>query len=65
MTSDRLRRVVKAKPFRTFRIYMSNGQEHVVKHPELILVFSRDESAYFYHADGAFSVLDLLSDGGN
>ena len=60
MTSARLRQVVNARPFRSFRICMSNGQEHVVRHPELVAVIPRDDTAYFYHDDGAVSVLDLF-----
>ena len=60
MTSDRLRRVVNARPFRVFRIFMSNGQEHIVKHPEMVAVSLRDDTALFYHDDGALSVLDLF-----
>ena len=60
MTSDRLRRVVKARPFHPFQICMSNGQEHVVKHPEMVAVSPRDDTALYFHDDGAVSVLDLF-----
>ena len=60
MTSARLRQVVNARPFRSFRICMSNGQEHVVRHPELVAVIPRDDTAYFYHDDGAVSVLEAI-----
>ena len=59
MTTDRLRRIINARPFRSFRILMTNGSEHVVRHPEMIMLRPR-EMAYFYHDDGAVSVLDLL-----
>ena len=36
MTSEDIRGMMRTKPFRPFRLTLSNGEEFDVKHPELI-----------------------------
>jgi hypothetical protein len=36
MTSDKIRELVKRKPFSPFRIYMNDGQKLDVNHPDFI-----------------------------
>ena len=60
MTSQRLRKLVTAQPFRPFCVCMSNGQVYDVKHPEFVAVSPRDDIALLFHDDGEYSILDLL-----
>ena len=60
MTSERLRKLVTAQPFRPFRVCMSNGPSYDVKHPEFVAVSPRDDIAILFHDEGDYSVLDLL-----
>jgi hypothetical protein len=38
MHPDVLRDLLRAQPFRPFRIVLTNNAEHVIRHPELALV---------------------------
>ena len=60
MTSERLRQFVRARPFRPFRVVMTNGQVYDVNHPEFLAVSPRDDTAVVYQDNGDLSVLDVL-----
>jgi hypothetical protein len=42
MDSETIHRLLKAQPFQPFRLHLSNGRTHDVRHPELALIGKRD-----------------------
>jgi len=38
MRTEEMQRLLREQPFRPFRIYLSNGRTHDVRHPELVVV---------------------------
>ena len=61
MTIDRLRKAVRAEPFKPFTISLTDGRRFFVKHPELILV-PPEASRTFVIAEAGedYSITDLL-----
>ena len=45
MTSDEIRKLLKATPFVPFRIYMGNERAFEVRHPEFVLVHPNGRTA--------------------
>ena len=42
MDPETIHRLLKAQPFQPFRLHLSNGRTHDVRHPELALIGKRD-----------------------
>lgn len=60
MTTDRLRNVWKAEPFRPFTIHLADGREVRVQHPEFLSRSPSGRSIIVYQPDESFNVIDLL-----
>lgn len=60
MTIEQLRNMHRATPFRPFTIYMADGREIQVPHPDF-LSHSPSGRTIIVHGEGdSFSVIDLL-----
>ena len=60
MTTDRLRNVWKAEPFRPFIIQLADGRQVEVRHPEFLSRSPSGRSIIVYQQDESFNVIDLL-----
>jgi hypothetical protein len=60
MTADALRTAHQTRPFRPFIIFMGDGTQHRVTHPELLSMSQNGRIAIVHGAGETFSVLDLL-----
>ena len=60
MTSERLRAVRDASPFRPFTVLLADGRSLRVPHRDFLSVSPGGRTVIIYQAAEAFSVLDLL-----
>jgi len=60
MTTDQLRNLWKAEPFRPFIIHLADGRDLPVAHPEFVLLSPSGRSLVLYQQDESFNVVDLL-----
>ncbi len=60
MTTDQLRNVWKAEPFRPFIIRLADGRQVQVRHPEFLSRSPSGRSIIVYQSDESFNVIDLL-----
>ncbi|HEV2295726.1 MAG TPA: hypothetical protein VGR35_17900 [Tepidisphaeraceae bacterium] len=60
MTTDQLRNVWKAEPFRPFVIHLADGRQVEVRHPEFLSRSPSGRSIIVYQADESFNVINLL-----
>jgi len=60
MTTDQLRNVWKAEPFRPFAIHLADGRNVPVNHPEFLSRSPSGRSIIVYQPDDSFNVIDLL-----
>jgi hypothetical protein len=60
MTSEQLRNVHQAQPFRPFTIHLADGRVFHVPHSEFLARSPSGRTAIIYHADESFSIIDLL-----
>jgi hypothetical protein len=60
VTTDQLRNVWKAEPFRPFIIHLADGRQVQVRHPEFLSRSPRGRSIIVYQSDESFNVIDLL-----
>ncbi len=60
MTSDQLRQMLRAKPFRPFSIHLADGREILVKHSEFVLIAPSGRTAIVYQPDDSFDIVDVL-----
>ena len=60
MTVEQLAQMLKAAPFRPFRIHMADGQSLTVKHRDFVARSPSGRTAIVYKADDTFEVVDLL-----
>jgi hypothetical protein len=60
MTTDQLRNVWKAEPFRPFVIHLADGRQVKVGHPEFLTRSPSGRSIIVYQPDDSFNVIDLL-----
>lgn len=60
MRSDELGQLLRAQPFRPFRIHLADGRAFAVQHPDFVARSPTGRSAVVYGPDGAFEILDLV-----
>jgi hypothetical protein len=60
MTTDRLRNVWKAEPFKPFIIHLADGRQLKVVHPEFLSRSPSGRSIVVHQPDDSFNVIDLL-----
>jgi len=60
MTTDQLRNVWKAQPFKPFVIHLADGREIPVRHPDFLTRSPSGRSIIVYQPDESFNVIDLL-----
>jgi hypothetical protein len=60
MTIEQLRTVHQAKPFRPFTMHLEDGRALQVPHSEFLSHSPSGRTIIVYHANDAFSIIDLL-----
>jgi hypothetical protein len=60
MRSEELVTVLRATPFRPFRIHLADGRHLTVEHPEFLMRSPSGRSAILYNKNDTFEVIDLL-----
>ena len=60
MTTDQLRNVWKAEPFKPFIIHLADGRNLPVRHREFLSRSPSGRSIIVYQLDDSFNVIDLL-----
>jgi len=60
MTTEQFTAVIRAMPFRPFRIHLADGRNLTVEHPDFIMRSPSGRSAILYKPDDTFEVIDLL-----
>ncbi len=60
MTCEQLRKVHQARPFEPFRLFLADGREFAVRHPEFLAQFPGGRSIVLTLEDQSFEVIDLL-----
>ncbi|MCE9527796.1 MAG: hypothetical protein K8R36_17270 [Planctomycetales bacterium] len=60
MTSQQLRNMHQARPFKPFDIHLADGRSIPVEHPELLVVTSGGRTIGVAVEDDAIEVIDLL-----
>jgi len=51
---------MRAQPFVPFTIFMGDGREHRIPHPECLLLSNSGRVAFLINPDDTFAILDLL-----
>ena len=61
MTSEQLRKMVRSQPFEPFRIFIADGRELQVTHPEMVAITGGGRTAIVTLPQGEdYEVIDLL-----
>jgi hypothetical protein len=60
MTTDQLRTLWKAEPFRPFVIHLADGRQLQVGHPEFLSRSPGGRTIILYQSDESFNIIDLL-----
>jgi len=60
MTTDRLRDMWKAEPFRPFVIHLADGRQVKVVHAEFMTRSPSGRTIIVYQLDESFNIIDLL-----
>ncbi len=60
MTTEQLRTVIHASPFRPFTIRMADGRSFSVPHPDFLSVSPAGRTVVIYNSDDSASIVDLL-----
>ena len=60
MTSEQLRSVMEAQPFRPFTIHMADQRTFPIAHPEFLSHSPTWRTVIVHRPDESFSILDLL-----
>ncbi len=60
MTSEQLRKVHQARPFRRFTLRLADGSRLEVPHPEFLWLHPRGRTAVVATPDDAFEIVDVL-----
>lgn len=59
MTKDDIKRYQFAKPFKPFKLRLSDGREHVVDHPEFLIHSRTSNSVMFITQEDRWELIDL------
>src|SRR5262249_45307645 len=60
MTTDQLRNLWKAHPFKAFTIHLADGRSIPVQHQEFLMLSPSGRTMIVYQPDESFNVIDLL-----
>jgi hypothetical protein len=60
MTTERLRDLYRAQPFRPFVIHLADGREITVPHREFLALGPAGRTILVYQPDESFNIVDLL-----
>jgi hypothetical protein len=60
MTTEQLRNLWQARPFRPFTIHLADGRNVPVRHAEFVLPSPSGRTIIVYQPDDSFNVIDLL-----
>jgi hypothetical protein len=60
MTVDALTKILRAQPFRPFRIHMADGRNFLVEHQDFISRSPSGRTVIVHSRDDSFEVLDML-----
>ena len=60
MTTDQLRQLWRAQPFRPFTIHLADGRNVPVRHAEFLMPSPSGRTIIVYQPDDSFNVIDLL-----
>lgn len=60
MTTEQLRSAREVNPFRPFKIRLSDGRSLRVPHRDYLSLSPGGRTVIVYHADEAFSIIDLF-----
>jgi hypothetical protein len=60
MTTDQLRNLWHAQPFRPFVIHLADGRNVKVVHPEFLTRSPSGRTIIVYQPDESFNIIDLL-----
>jgi hypothetical protein len=60
MTTDQIRNLWKAEPFRPFIIHLADGRQIRVAHPEFMIPSPSGRTIIVYQSDESFNIIDLL-----
>jgi hypothetical protein len=60
MTIEQFRAAVRNPPFRPFDIHLADGRSLAVSHPEQVAINPGLRTVHLVHADGSWSIFDLL-----
>lgn len=60
MTTEQLRRILQAQPFRPFDIHLADGRSLPVEHPEAVAITPPGRTIGVGLADDTIEIVDLL-----
>jgi hypothetical protein len=60
MTIDKLRDLHQARPFQPFVIYLADGRNFPVVHPEFLSMSPKERTIVVHLPDSSMKILDLL-----
>ncbi len=60
MTATQLRERLRAKPFQPFTLFLADGRNISVKHPELMMISPKGRTVAIYNNDDSTSILDVM-----
>jgi len=60
MTTDQLKNVWKAQPFRPFAIHLADGRKIQVVHPDFLSRSPSGRTIIVHQQDESFNIIDLL-----
>ena len=60
MTTEQLRKIHQARPFKPFRVHLADGRQLDVSHPEFLAHSPTGRTIMIANPDESFEVVDLL-----
>jgi hypothetical protein len=60
MTTEEIRKLYEAKPFKPFIIHQANGRKIRVRHPEFMAFAPSGRTMYVYETDDTAHVVDIM-----
>ena len=60
MTTEQVRKLYEARPFRRFSIHLADGRTLRVSHPEWMALSPSGRTIVVYQRDDSFEIVDLL-----
>lgn len=60
MTTDQVRWLYHARPFRAFTMHLADGRHIGVHHPEFLAFAPSGRTVFVYQPDETFDIIDLL-----